>query len=231
MMFQSDKGLLAMVVAAIALFVVVLFLGRLRLEKDRDLRDSATALRTTVQETNKDLDVFRLQASQDSFLIAGLRQDITQLEEEADAATISTLEALDLREDARSTIQEDTLAPALRNLLLTERTVAVSYKRELRIANARITKLDSIVRVETARADNATSLLWVVQAERDAGLSIISAHEKRWDFSLSRLLFRDLPRKAACAGGGAAVAAMNKGDVLVGAGVGLLACLLVESVL
>ena len=217
--------------AGIILFIVVGFLSTAHDRRDQGLRDDATVLRTTVRQTNRDLDLLRLQTAQDSFLIAGLREDITQLEEEADAATISTLEALDLREGARSAVQEDTLAPALRNLLLTERTVAVSYKRELRIANARITKLDSIVRVETARADNATSLLWAVQAERDAGLSIISAHEKRWDFSLSRLLFRDLPRKAACAGGGAAVAAMNKGDVLVGAGVGLLACLLVESVL
>ncbi len=223
-----DKLLWGLIVAIILVIAVA---GVFMNTEREGLRDRATVLRTTVRQTNRDLDLLRLQTAQDSFLIAGLREDITQLEEEADAAAISTLEALDLREDARSTIQEDTLAPALRNLLLTERTVAVSYKRELRIANARVTKLDSIVRFETARADNATSLLWVVQAERDAGLSIISAYEKRWDFSLSRLLFRDLPRKAACAGGGAAVAAMNKGDVLVGAGVGLLTCLLVESIL
>ena len=226
-----DKMFTGMVVAGIMAFGVALLFGRLQVERKQDLRDRATELRVTVRATNEDLAILRIRVQQDRFVIVGLRADITQLEEAADAATLSTREALDDREAARSSIQEDTLAPALRNLLLTERTVAQSWKRELRIAQARIIKLDSIVTIETGRADAATSLLWAVRQERDTALDLVSAHEKRWDFSLSRLLFRDLPRKAACAGGGAAVAAMNKGDVLVGAGVGLLACLLVESIL
>ena len=230
-MFGNDKIFTGMVVGAILLFVGALFLGRLGQEKRQNLRDRATELHVIVRQTNDDLDLWRIQAQQARLRIVSLRADITQREEAADAATLSTREALDDREAARSSIQEDTLAPALRNLLLAERTVAVSYKRELRIAHARITKLDSIVRLETARADDATSLLWAVKAERDTALDLVSAHEKRWDFSLSRLLFRDLPRKAACAGGGATVAAINRGDVLLGAGVGLIACLLVESIL
>jgi hypothetical protein len=35
----------------------------------------------------------------------------------------------------------------------------------------------------------------------------------------------------ACTGGGAAVAAFNDGDVLLGAGIGLVACLAVEALL
>ena len=227
-MDRTGKILLTVIIAGVVMVAVA---SQLPTHRDLELRDQATELRVTVRQTNEELDLFRSRSSEDSTTIVRLQADITQLEEDADAAALSTRTALDVREAARSTIQEDTLAPALRHLLLTERAVAVSYKRELLVAHARITRLDSIVRLETARADNATSLLWAVQAERDAGLSIISAHEKRWDFSLSRLLFRDLPRKAACAGGGAAVAAMNKGDVLIGAGVSLIACLLVESIL
>ena len=226
-----NKVLWGIVVATVLVAVGAGIFTSTALRTKQDLRDRATELRVTVRATNEDLDLLRIRAQRDSFVIVGLRADITQLEEAADAATLSTREALDDREAARSSIQEDTLAPALRNLLLTERTVAQSWKRELRIAQARIIKLDSIVTMESTRADEATSLLYAVRLERDTALDLISAHEKRWDFSLSRLLFRDLPRKAACAGGGAAVAAMNRGDVLVGAGVGLLACLLVESIL
>ena len=228
---KTNKRFLAVLGLTIFLISLAGVVNRVQWNTDQELRDTATVLRVEVKQTNERLNLFTMRAAQDSVTIAILQEDLRLLEGKADNAATSTSEAVALRDSTRATFREDTLPASFRNLLDVERAVAESRLRELNIAGAHIVKLDSIVRIETTRANVATSLLWTVQAERDEALSIIRSYEKRLEFSLSRLLFRDLPRKVACAGGGAAVAAMNKGDVLVGAGVGLIACLLMESII
>lgn len=217
--------------AAVVAILVLGFSAVARRVDDMDRRIRSEALEVRAKRTDQRLQVFSLRAEQDSTLIAWLQGDIIRLEEEADAAHETTVEALAARYGARARVQEDTLAPAFRQLLSAERTVAQSYRREFGIAvKARIAS-DSIALIESARADDAVSLLWGVRSERDSALTLLTEYRRSLDFSLSRLLFQDLPRKAACAGGGAAVAAINEGSVLLGAGVGLIACILVESIL
>ena len=232
MTWYKDKAFLSLIViGAVLVFGVIPFFSALRTGQRQALRDRATALNAAVEIGALALDSFRVNAVQDSISIARLQGEITLLEGEANVAHLETLDALSLLEGARLAVREDTLSPALQNLLRVERAVAESYRVELTIADARITRLDGIVRLTTTRADDASRLLWLVEQQRDTALSIVADYERRLEFSLANLLFQDLPRKAACAGGGATVAAFNKGDVMLGAVIALVTCLAVESVL
>ena len=228
---MRDLIKLGLALAAVVALMVIGFSAVARRVDDTDRRIRSEALEVRVRATDVTLDAFRVRAGQDSTRIAWLQSDIMRLEEEADVAHYSTLEALATLESTRAGVQEDTLAPALRQLLGAERDVAQSYRRELGVAIQARAASDSIVQIESARAEEAVSLLWDVRAERDSALTLLADYRRSIEFSISRLLFRDFPRKAACAGGGAAVAAINKGDVLLGAGVGLAACLVMESIL
>ncbi len=228
---MRDLLKLSLALAAVVTLMVIGFSAVARRVDDTGRRIRSEALEVRVERTNKRLQVFSLRAEQDSTRIAWLQSDIIRLEEEADATHETTVEALALREAARLEVREDTLAPALRQLLGAERGVAQGYRGELVVALQARAVSDSIMRIELARADEAVSLLWVVRAERDSARTLLGDYRRSIEFSISRLLFRDLPRKAACAAGGATVAAINQGDVLLGAGVGLVACLLVENIL
>lgn len=225
------KNYLVPIAFMIGILVVMPVLKSVRDSGEQELRDRSTALRAEVELGERALTTFKIDAVQDSILIARLQGEVTALEGEANDAHTETLATLALLESARSNIREDTLSPGLQNLLHIERAVANSYRLELGVANVRITRLDSIVQLAVARADGASLNLWRVTAQRDSALAIIAGHESALDFSLAGLLFQDLPRKAACAGGGATVAAYNRGDVMLGAVIGLVACMAVESLL
>lgn len=74
-------------------------------------------------------------------------------------------------------------------------------------------------------------LVFQLQTERDSALDLIGDYQRQLNPGFFRRLFKDLPQKMACGAGGAAVAAFNDGDVLLGAGIGLVACVLVGAIL
>lgn len=228
---MRDLVKLGLALAAVVTLMVLGFSAVAHRADDAGRRMRSEALEVRVERTNVLLDRYNRLAVQYRVRVTALQDTITQLEEEADVTQGTTLEALAVRQRARADVEEDILSPEVQLLLGAERAVAEGYRGQLAVAIQARAVGARIVRIESARADEAVSLLWGVRAERDSALTLLADYRRGLDFSLSRLLFRDLPRKAACAGGGAAVAAINQGDVLLGAGVALVACLLMESIL
>ncbi len=217
--------------AAVSALTVVGFSSVARRADDVDRRIRSEALEARAHRTDRDLNRFAVQAKQDSTRIAWLLDDVARTEQERDAAVQGTREALAYRASTYAAIEVDALSPDALTVIAAERGVVESYQEELVVERKVNAKLVAALAVSQRSHGEAVSLLWGVTAERDSAMVLLKEYQNRLDFSLFRLLFQDLPRKAACAAGGATVAAVNKGDVLLGAGIGLVACLVMESIL
>ena len=120
---------------------------------------------------------------------------------------------------------------ASQNLLMIEREVAESYRigwgleRRLREeAEADLARIRPIL-------DRTRLLLFTVQSQRDTALSIGTSLLAQVNPGFWGSLWADLPQKAACGAGGAAVAALNEGDAFLGAGIGVAVCLAIGAIL
>ena len=157
-------------------------------------------------------------------VIEAIRRDLTQ----ARARSARVIVRVD---SARATVDEDTLSAGLRNLLMIEREVAESYRvgwgleRRLREeAEAELTRIRPIL-------DRTRLLLFTVQSQRDTALAIGTSLLAQVNPGFWGSLWADLPQKAACGAGGAAVAALNEGDAFLGAGIGVAVCIFVGAIL
>ncbi len=222
--------------ALIVLAVLVLLIGA-GVSKYLDSRTidalevAATSLRLHISATDVRLEAYsldsaRFQTVRDSFRAreSSLRADLKTAEGRTTVTIVS-------RDSARATIEIDTLTPQLRNMIVLEREAAVTFRVERDILARRVRNLEAISVIDSTELAQLGALIRAVRAERDSAMTIIAGHEARLEFNFFRSLFQDLPRKAACAGGGAVVAEVNKGEVLTGAAIGLGVCLFVEMVL
>ena len=156
---------------------------------------------------------------------------ISTLRSDLDTAQTRTVRIVQARDLASATIDPDTLSAGLRNLLDLERGVAESFRAELFIERE-LRKMAEVQVAQLLKRQRALQLLVLdLQAQRDSALSLAGDAIDAAAPSFFRSLFQDLPRKAACAAGGAIVAEVNKGEVLLGAVIGLATCLVVSGIL
>lgn len=195
------------------------------------LEVAADSLRLHIAATDVRLEAYsadstRFEAMRDSFRLvsSSLRADLK-------SARGRTRLVIESRDSARATIRIDTLTPQLRDMIVLEREAAVSFRVERDIFARRVRNLEARSVVDSTELAQLGALIRAVRAERDSAMVIVAGHEARLELSFFRSLFRDLPRKAACAGGGAVVAAVNNGKELTGAAIGLGVCLFVEAIL
>ena len=163
------------------------------------------------------------QAVADSIEKIVLRRDLT-------AARNRSARVIIRVDSVRATINEDTLTAGVQVLLTAEREVCKACAVELDLEKRRADKAESELNRIWPRFESSQLLLFRVQGERDSALDLVSDYQRQLNPGFFRRFFKDLPQKAACGAGGAAVAAFNDGDVLLGAGIGLVACLVVKAV-
>lgn len=223
-------------VLILATLAVMLFIGS-GISKYLDgrtidaLEVATDSLRLRIFATDLRLDIYtidsaRFEAKREQFraLESSLRADLKT----ANGRTRVVIKSLD---SAYATIDIDTLSAGLRNLLAIQREVAVSFRRERDIFARRVRNLEARSVIDSTELAQLGALIRTVRAERDSAMTIIAGHEKRLEFNFFSKLFQDLPRKAACGVGGAIVAELNEGEVLLGAVIGLATCLVVEAIL
>ncbi len=194
------------------------------------LQAAADSLRLEISATDVRLEAYsadstRFQAVRDSFQVLS-----DSLQADLERAKGRTRVVIVSRDSARATIDLDTLTAPLRNLLTLERKAAVSFRRERDILARRVGNLEARSAIDSTELAQLNVLIRAVRAERDGAMSIIAGHEKRIGWSFAKL-FQDIPRKLACAGGGAIVAEVNDGNVLLGAVIGLATCLTIGAIL
>ncbi len=193
------------------------------------LEAAGDSLRLRIAATNVRLDAYsadstRFLVVRDSFelLSASLRADLKSARGRTRVVVVT-------RDSARATIDVDTLSAGLRNLLAIEREAAKSFETERDLERELREKTQAQLARTSARLREAQGLLWTVMAQRDSAMSIVAGHEKRLGWSFAKL-FQDIPRKLGCSAGGAIVAELNDGEVLLGAAIGLAACLIAEGI-
>ena len=193
----------------------------------RDLRDREMALHFTANESDKRQAVLMAQIVVDSIAYADA---ISTLRGDLDTAQTRTVRIVQARDLASATIDPDTLSAGLRNLLDLERGVAESFRAELFIERE-LRKMAEVQVAQLLKRQRALQLLVLdLQAQRDSALALAGDAIDAAAPSFFRNLFQDIPRKLACAAGGSIVAEVNKGEVFLGAVIGLAACLTVEAI-
>ena len=194
------------------------------------LRATGDSLRLEVAATNVRLDAFssdsvRFQAFRDSSerRASSLRNDIRRVQGRGRVVSASL-------DSARLTVRIDTLAPALRDRILLEQEMAQSFmqerdlERKLRISTE--IELDAF-RIRLLAAEG---LIFALRGQRDSAMVLVGRHEARFTFNLWRFLGDEIPQLLACAGGAAVVATLYDGNEVIGASIGLAACLVKSAV-
>ena len=194
--------------------------------KDRLATQEIAAIKTDARQ-----DVLMAQLATDSVVRDSLTQFNVQLRSDLEHAKTQRVRIVHVRDSIRGTINEDTLTAGLRNLLDLERGVAESFRAEPFIERE-LRKMAEVQVAQLLKRQRALQLLVLdLQAQRDSALSLAGDAIDAAAPSFFRSLFQDLPRKAACAAGGAIVAEVNDGEVLHGAVIGLATCLVVSGIL
>lgn len=196
-----------------------------------ELRVRSDSLKLTAAATDVLVDQVRQRAAADSTRADSVEAANAALRRDLTAARNRSARVIVRVDSVRATIDEDTLTAGLRTLLAAEREVCKACAEERGLEQRRADKAESELNRIQPRFNSSRLLLFRVQAERDTALALVGDYQRQLNPGLFRRLFKDLPQKAACAAGGAAVAAINDGDVLLGAGIGLVACLVVEAML
>ena len=223
--------------AAIAVGVVVLILmaisrisSAITAAGDEELLDRVASLRAEAEKSDVVIAAAAERAIADSIWRDSATAHVAELEgalrarERAHAVDRGRLDS------ARATVDEDTLSADLRGLLAIERRVADGFRIERDLgAQILATTRAQLAREEAARAELAL-LVVTLAAERDTALAVIATFEQRISFNLWRWIGAEIPTLVGCATGGAIASAIAKGNLLVGAGVGVASCTLVRVV-
>ena len=196
--------------------------------KIQDLRDRETAQQIAAQVSNERQAVLMAQLASDSVAFAA---DTTALHKQLRTRRTQTAETVQVRDLAAATIDLDTLSAGLRNLLTLERGVAESFRVERDLERELKEGAERQIATLLERQRALRILLLDVTAQRDSALVLVGDAIDAASPSFFRDLFKDIPRKLACAGAGGIVAEVNEGEVLLGAVIGLATCLVVEAIL
>ncbi len=199
------------------------------LEKTR-LETTADSLGRVAAASDVLVAQIRAQAAIDASRADSMVAVVEAIERDLAAANARTAQVVVRVDSARATVDEDTLSVGLRGLLAVERLMAASHRSERDLER----DLRQVVEGELARCRPilaATQVLLVqVQGERDAFQAALEDALDQLQPGFWRGLLLDLPEIGGAAGAGAVVAALNDGDVLLGAGIGAAAALAIKAV-
>ena len=218
--------ILTAVVMAIATIGISFFAQR----AVKTLRAQTDSLKLTAAATDVLVDQVRQQAAQDSVRADSVELAYAALMIDLDAARRRTARVIIRVDSVRLTVDEDTLTAGLQALLAAERAVCEACAAERDLERIRANSDEEALRRIRPLFNDTRLLLFTLQRERDSAFTIIGGYQNQLDPSLFRRFFRDLPQKVACAASGAAVAALNDGDALVGADIGLAGCILIDAI-
>ncbi len=217
-----------------ACFAFVILSGIARYLDSRtieDLRNREALQRTAAAVSDERNAVLAAQLTADSLARDSLELVNATLRLDLQRAQTQTVRVVQVRDSARATIEEDTLSAGLRNLLTLERGVAESFRVERDLERELKEGAEQQIATLLERQRALRILLLDVTAQRDSALVLVGDAIDAASPSFFRGLFKDIPRKLACAGAGGIVAEVNEGEVLLGAVIGLATCLVVEAIL
>ena len=227
---EMTRTALVIVIATISVLILAGVSRFLDAREIKDLKDRLSAQQIEAAATDVLIEQVRQQAAADSAnrdsvtgMYAALRDSLTEAGEATTAATVRV-------EAVRATIDEEALTPKVRELLAAERAVCTACAKERDIARTLADSLESDLRLIRPRLDAARTLLFKVQGERDDALELSGDAIERLQPNFFQVLFGEIPQMMACAGGGALAATIYDGNALVGAGIGLAACLIKEAI-
>lgn len=227
---MSRTMMSAIVIATISVLILAGVSKFLDTREKAELRAEGDSLRLHIAGTNVVLeqygaDTLAFAAWMDSTdrVNASLRVDLQSIQR-------ATRVVVQARDSARTTIALDTLTPQLRMMIKLERDAAASFRNERDVERSLRLSVDTQFAQLRERMRVAELLIWTLAAERDSAMVLVARHEARFDFNLWRFLGDEIPQLMACAGGGMTVATINDGDLLIGAGIGLAACLIKTAV-
>jgi len=227
---MTRNVMLLVVIATISVLILAGVSKVLDAHDKAELRATGDSLRLHIAGTNVERDQLR----NDSIVNAAWRDSVKILTDslrsdlnEADEAAPAIVQA---RDSARATIQPGDLSPRALNMILLERRVAESTLNRYTLEHSLRLNLEARSVIDSTELAQVRALIATVTGERDTAMSLVARHEARLDFNLWRFLGDEIPQLLACGGGGAVVAELYEGKVLVGAGIGVAACLVKEAI-
>ena len=213
--------------------IVAGFLGilsiRSRLQVDgleaqlNSVKLSSAATDVLVAQVRQDAASDSARADSVEAVLRVIRRDLTQ----ARARSARVIIRVD---SVRLTMDEDTLTAGVRNLLAAERAVCEACAAERDLERRRADVAETENRLIGPQLDASRLLVYDLQAQRDTALAIGTSLMAQINPGFWRGLFLDLPEIGAGAAAGAAVATLNDGDVLLGAGIGAAVALVFKQV-
>jgi len=224
------RAIACVLAAAVVLLIGFMVVRHLEHKELNALRDRAGTFALRAVQSNRENTRLTGQLAADSVERDSIIQANDLLRRDLARARSQTTRLVQVRDSAAATIDVDTLSAGLRNLLSIERDVADSFRAERDLERTLRESAEQQVAQLLERQRALRILLLDVTAQRDSALALANDAIDFADPGFFRNLFQDLPRKAACAGGGAIVAEVNKGNILTGAAIGLGVCLAVEAI-
>ncbi len=224
---MTRNVILLVVAAVIALLTFTAASKYLDGRTIQDLRWREAVQQTAAIRSNVRQAALMAQLASDSVAFAA---DTAALHKQLRTRQTQTVRIVQVRDAARATIDPDTLSAGLRNLLMLERNVAESFRSERDLERQLRESAERQIATLLERQRALRILLLDVTAQRDSALALSSDAIALVSPSFFRDLFKDIPRKLACAGGGAIVAEFNNGKALTGAAIALGVCLAAEAI-
>ncbi len=227
---MTHRDLLVAIILIVVLAVAALASKLIDKSAIDDLKERLTTQTVEAAATDVLVDQMSRQATADSVrtdsveaVVEELRRDIAQAGARS-AVIVARVDSI------AATIDEDTLTLGLQALLTAQRDLCAACAEERDLERRRANLAESEAARIGPRLADARLLVLDLQTQRDSALALAGDAVDRLSPSWFKLLLQDLPQKAACAAGGAAVATYNEGQILLGAGIGLAACLVVTAV-
>ncbi|KKM70980.1 hypothetical protein LCGC14_1435260 [marine sediment metagenome] len=200
---MTRNVMLLIVAATIALLVFAGVSKFFDARKIQDLQDRETAQQIAAQVSDERNAVLAAQLTADSVARDSLELVNATLRLNLQRAQTQRVRIVQVRDSARATIDPDTLSPGYRNLLLIEREMAEGETVRADLAETLLKSSDAQNATLLERQRALRILLLDVTAQRDSALVLVGDAIDAASPSFFRDLFKDIPRKLACAGGGA----------------------------
>lgn len=216
-----SRGALAVLAVALVGFALFRSLSDSGLT---ELRNEMTVLRVERDSLDVQLTEYTHLRSLDSAYARDLEESNGRLQERLTRQAANTGAATVRRDSLAAGLAGTEIDPRVLALVHAEREVAVSALAERDILADLLSASRAYADRLEQRLDDADRLLILTVGQRDTAMDLVERHEDRLRFRL----FGNLKGRAVCATGGALTAATMKGNILIGAGIGLAACVIGE---
>ncbi len=218
------------IIALAAAFIVSAVVNVLRGDKIRKLDERTDVLELEAVASDVRESQLHAQLARDTVWNDSIAQENTLLRQDLRAAQRGSTRIIVRVDSIFATIDEDTLPAQIQEAFAVQREALAACRVECDLTVALLVNREAQLARIGPRLDSTLVLLHERSTQLDTALVLIGEYQSIVSPNFFLNLFREIPQMMACAGGGALVAELYDGKVLVGAGIGLAACLIKSAV-